>query len=144
MMVSFEDRDNFVRDLVTIALPDGTFTQVPVTAAPASAPLSSAVTGPPVLTLAEVKAHLRIELSFTDEDDVLTLLEKAARLQVQNDIRREIDAAVGENVKLAMLLLVGHWYRHREAVATGTTVAELPLAYKALLFAERDFPAGTY
>jgi len=133
-----------VRNMVTIAFPDGTFATVPATAAVTSAPLSSAVTGPPVLTLGEVKAHLRIEVSFTDEDEVLVLLEKAARLQVQNDIRREIDASAGENVKVAMLMLVAHWYRHREAVSTGTNAIELPLAYKALLFAERDFPAGTY
>lgn len=36
-------------------------------------------------------------------------------------------------IRQAMLLLIGHWYEHRQAVASGVTVAELPLAVDALL-----------
>lgn len=40
--------------------------------------------------------------------------------------------AVPDNVKAAMLLMVGHWYSHREAVISGA-VADLPLGVQYLL-----------
>jgi uncharacterized phiE125 gp8 family phage protein len=47
------------------------------------------------------------------------------------------DTAVPQAVKQAILLLVGHWYTHREAVSIGTTSSsqgrEIPLAVDALL-----------
>lgn len=36
-------------------------------------------------------------------------------------------------IKQAILLLVGHWFRNRETVVTGTIAASLPLAAEALL-----------
>lgn len=36
-------------------------------------------------------------------------------------------------IKQAMLLLIGQWYMHRENIAVGQTVAELPMAVEALL-----------
>lgn len=36
-------------------------------------------------------------------------------------------------IKQAMLLLIGQWYLHRENIAVGQTVAELPMAVEALL-----------
>ena len=38
------------------------------------------------------------------------------------------DADVPRSLKQAMLLLIGHWYEHREAVSVGNTVTELPQA----------------
>ncbi|HFS7074846.1 TPA: head-tail connector protein, partial [Enterobacter hormaechei] len=40
---------------------------------------------------------------------------------------------LNDDVKAAMLLLIGHWYANRESVAIGQTVAEVPLAVEALL-----------
>lgn len=37
----------------------------------------------------------------------------------------------------AILLLVGHWHAHREAVVTGTTATEVPLAVDRLLWGIR-------
>jgi hypothetical protein len=53
-----------------------------------------------------------------------------------------IDNAVGENVKQAMLMLIAHWYRNREAVSDGKTAqgATMPLGYTELLYPLRDFP----
>ncbi len=42
-------------------------------------------------------------------------------------------AAVPDAIKSAMLMLIGHWYEHREAVVVGTTTVELPLAVASLL-----------
>lgn len=42
-------------------------------------------------------------------------------------------ADVPYTIKAALLLMVGHWYRNREAVAVGQTVADLPMGVDALL-----------
>ena len=38
-----------------------------------------------------------------------------------------------EDLRHALLLLVGHWFFQREAVNVGSTVTEVPLAYDALI-----------
>lgn len=40
---------------------------------------------------------------------------------------------IPEAIRLAMLLTIGHWYEHREAVMVGTITAEMPMSAKALL-----------
>lgn len=42
-------------------------------------------------------------------------------------------AAVPRGLKQAILLLVGHWFENREAVAIGTITSEVPLAAQALM-----------
>jgi uncharacterized phiE125 gp8 family phage protein len=46
---------------------------------------------------------------------------------------------VPEPIRQAMLLLIGQWHENREAVITGTIVAEMPLGVEALLFPFRVF-----
>ncbi|HFS7074847.1 head-tail connector protein, partial [Enterobacter hormaechei] len=40
---------------------------------------------------------------------------------------------LNDDVKAAMLLLIGHWYANRESVVIGETVSQVPLAVEALL-----------
>ncbi len=42
-------------------------------------------------------------------------------------------SAVPGTIKAAMLLLIGHWYEHREEVLVGVTPASLPMGVDALL-----------
>lgn len=42
-------------------------------------------------------------------------------------------ASVPSAIKAAILLLIGHWYANREAVAAGPNASELPLGVTALL-----------
>lgn len=51
-------------------------------------------------------------------------------------------AKVSQKVKLAMLLLVGHWYEHREAVAVGTVARDIEFAVEALLWQDRVVTFG--
>ena len=44
-------------------------------------------------------------------------------------------------IKQAILLLIGHWYRNRETVVTGTIAASLPLSVEALLSTYRVWSA---
>lgn len=46
---------------------------------------------------------------------------------------------VPQKVKQAMLLLVGHWYEHREAVLTGAMSKEIEFAVHSLLWQDRVF-----
>ncbi len=43
------------------------------------------------------------------------------------------EVTVPHAIRQAMLLLVGHWYEHRETVVTGTIATNLPQAVDALL-----------
>lgn len=40
---------------------------------------------------------------------------------------------VPEQLRLAMLLLIGHWYEHRETAILGSVPREIPLAYGTLI-----------
>ena len=93
-----------------------------------------------------VKQHCRIDTDFTGDDALLTLYTGAAARYVQTWTRRTLyenqssrysddpdPILLNNDVKAAMLLLIGHWYANRESVAVGQTVAEVPLAVEALL-----------
>lgn len=41
-------------------------------------------------------------------------------------------AAVPDSLRVGMLLCIGHWYKHREEVMTGTIVAKTPFAAETL------------
>jgi len=43
--------------------------------------------------------------------------------------------------KQAMLLVIGHWYEHRESVNVGNIVNELPQGFEMLLWPDRVVPA---
>ncbi|MNQ91198.1 Phage gp6-like head-tail connector protein [compost metagenome] len=73
---------------------------------------------------------------------------EAAISHIQSDINKPL-VATGEEgqpltpaLKLAALLLIGHWYTNREAVVTGTIATTLPLAYDSLIHPYRDIVVG--
>ena len=100
-----------------------------------------------ILTLAEVKTHLRVGSDAT-EDALITTYITAAREYVegyQNRVFLSSDEAVGAETmtgieKAACLLLIGHWYENRQAVVLGTPPSEVPFAVKALLDIKRNVP----
>jgi len=100
-----------------------------------------------ILTLAEVKTHLRVG-SDTSEDSLITTYITAAREYVEGYQNRiylstdeEVTAETMTNLeKAACLLLIGHWYENRQAVVLGTPPSEVPFAVKALLDIRRNVP----
>lgn len=140
--VSLHNEDDFVRDTATVLLGG----QPPLVAERTTdysdpVPLSpSAATRPPVLTLDQIKQHCHIEPDQTVDDALLTDYERAARIHTEMMLRRpgELDENAPENIKTAMLVLIAHWYRNREAVGA-EGLAQLPLAYAALLSTERQY-----
>jgi len=143
-LIARADRDDFVRNLLTVldvnpdAFPPGALDYWPGGEPLALSP--SASDREPVVTLVQIKLHCHIEPDQTVEDNQLLLLEMAAHIHTENVLRRpgELDASAPENVKLAVLVLIAHWYRNREAIAD-QTMTTVPLAYDALLSPEREY-----
>ena len=141
--ISRQDRDDFVTNLLTVLDVDPDLVrvpQLPTRRALPREPLSPGASGEPVLTLPEIKMHCRIEQDQTVDDEYLTQLEMAARIHTENSLRRpgELDSTAPENIKMAMHVLIAHWYRNREAVVTGS-LGVVPLAYDSLLSTERNY-----
>ncbi len=57
---------------------------------------------------------------------------------VQFDAGYGAASAVPTSIKQAMLLLVGHWFEHRESVVIGAPTAQVPMAVEMLLWPYRD------
>lgn len=100
-----------------------------------------------MLTKEQVKHHCNIEQDFTEDDAWIDTGIKAAERYVEKWTRRRLyekaddplymadpDALLyGEDVKMAMLMLIAHWYTNRETVSTGSTTSVLAFSTEALL-----------
>ena len=94
------------------------------------------------VTLEQAKAHLRVE--HDDEDDYAENF--TGRLLAERVYDDGEEAPEGETVepatrgeKHAMLLLVGHWYAHRESVSSGA-MTDVPQSALDLLWFNRSVP----
>ena len=103
-----------------------------------------------MITLTEIKAQLRLDPDDTSEDSHLELLGRAAVAAVANDLNRNLYAdqvpeddstglVITDNIRMAILLMVGQLYENREATSE-LTVKEVPLAYRYLLDSYRIIP----
>lgn len=100
-----------------------------------------------MLTKEQVKHHCNIEQDFTEDDSWIDTGIKAAERYVEKWTRRRLyekaddplfmadpDALLyGEDVEMAMLMLIAHWYTNRETVSTGSTTSALAFSTEALL-----------
>ncbi|MBZ3803275.1 head-tail connector protein [Leclercia adecarboxylata] len=100
-----------------------------------------------MLTKEQVKRHCNIEQDFTEDDIWIETSIKAAARYVETWTRRRLyDTAddpdylvdpdrllYGEDIEMAMLLLIGHWYANREAVNVGNVTSALAFSTEALL-----------
>ncbi|EGT4273722.1 phage head-tail connector protein [Cronobacter sakazakii] len=100
-----------------------------------------------MLTKEQVKRHCNIEPDFTEDDNWIENSIKAAARYVETWTRRRLyekaddplymadpDALLyGEDVEMAMLMLIAHWYTNRETVSTGSTTSALAFSTEALL-----------
>lgn len=100
-----------------------------------------------MLDLDTVKEHCRVEADFTGDDKLLGIYIGAAGRYVETWTRRKLfetetspgyaeaedPILPGDDVKAAMLLLIGHWYANREAVNIGNITSAVPFAVEALL-----------
>lgn len=103
--------------------------------------------------LAAAKVHLRVDADDTSEDALIRSLILAAMLAVEGKIFRRVypDSApldldpdgmvVNAAVNAAVLLIVGHLFANREAVAAGTRM-EVPMGVDWLLAPYVNFAGG--
>lgn len=97
-----------------------------------------------MIELSLVKLHLRVD--GDEEDALIEGYLNAALAHVEQHCDRVLvegvpvlpdQMALTKDVQQAALLLVGHWYANREAVASG--LVEVPLAVGRLLWYRKKF-----
>ena len=74
-----------------------------------------------ILTVLEAKKYLRLEPDYTDEDDDITALITSAEGYLTN--AGCVLNSGDEVAKLAIKMLVVHWYEHREPIGQGNQLA---------------------
>lgn len=92
-----------------------------------------------------VKAHLRVDCA--EEDALIGAYLNGAVEYVQQHCDRRIvetpetsdQMALTDDVKQAILLLIGHWYANREEVVIGAAANQVPMGVNALLWTRKRF-----
>lgn len=94
------------------------------------------------VTLQELMAQTN---ALPEDATLLELYADAAEEQIEVDTNRPLAELIPEGessypkkIKLAVLLLVGHWYRNREAFST-VEMKEVPKTYNTLVASFRDY-----
>ncbi|MEG2624279.1 MAG: phage gp6-like head-tail connector protein [Subdoligranulum variabile] len=88
-----------------------------------------------VVSVAEAKAHLRLE---SDEEDAFieSLIEQAQAV-AEDYCRVTFESPAPEPVRLAVLLMVAHYYENRDTPERQIYVT-LRMAFESLLYPYRD------
>ena len=88
-----------------------------------------------ILTVDEVKTHLRIQ--HDEEDEYLESLIAQAQGAAEDFCRTEFQAGAPEPVRLADLLMVSHYYENRDNPDRQVYLA-MRTAFENLLYPHRD------
>ena len=88
-----------------------------------------------VLTIDEVKQHLRIE--YDEEDELIEKLIQQAQAAAEDFCRVSFEEDVPEPVRLACLLFVSYHYENRD-IPDMTTYKSMRMAFEHLLYPHRD------
>ncbi len=87
------------------------------------------------LTVEEVKIHLRIQ--HNEEDEYIESLIAQAQGAAEDYCRTEFQNAAPEPVRLAVLLMVSHYYENRDNPDRQVYLA-MRMAFENLLYPHRD------
>ena len=88
-----------------------------------------------VVTVAEAKAHLRLESE--EEDAFIESLIEQAQAVAEDYCRVTFESPAPEPVRLAVLLMVAHYYENRDTPERQIYVT-LRMAFENLLYPYRD------
>ncbi|MEA5016932.1 MAG: head-tail connector protein [Candidatus Limiplasma sp.] len=89
-----------------------------------------------IVSVAEVKAHLRIQ--YDEEDAYIQTLIQQAQAAAQDFCRAEFKEEAPQTVRLAVLLMVSHLYENRDNSDKQVYLA-MRMAFENLLYPHRDF-----
>ncbi|WP_457948204.1 head-tail connector protein [Enterobacter mori] len=106
-----------------------------------------------LLSPEEIKAQLRLDEDYTDEDNFLELLGRAVQARTENYLNRRLYGADGggvpeedpeglilsDDIRMGMLLLLTHLYENRSTV-TEVEKVELPMSFNWLVGPYRHIP----
>ncbi|MEI9860215.1 head-tail connector protein [Enterobacter bugandensis] len=105
-----------------------------------------------LLSPEEIKAQLRLDEDYTDEDKLLELLGRAVQARTENFLNRRLYAVetgvpaddpegliLSDDIRMGMLLLVTHFYENRSTV-TEVEKTELPMSFNWLVGPYRYIP----
>lgn len=103
-----------------------------------------------IITLDQAKAHLNIDLAFTDDDTYITELIDTVEIIIENDINRTMEevATLYDPVKSmkalihAAKILLATYYANREAAIVGVRMEKTPLSYDHIINAYRNYTVG--
>jgi len=99
------------------------------------------------ITVDEVKKHLNINDTFTEDDNYISALILACEGAIAKHLNvylTDLEDDKGDipaPLKQALLLLVGNYYANRESVAY-TTAVEIPNSYNFLIDLYRNYGTG--
>ncbi|EOW2332799.1 head-tail connector protein [Citrobacter freundii] len=99
----------------------------------------------------KLRAQCRIDADDTTEDEMLLLYYGAARRMAENYINRKLyedkvpesdpdGLSIADDILLALMLLVGHWFENREPVNVGNIVTTFQFGFESLLQPYRYIP----
>lgn len=103
-----------------------------------------------ILSLEQIKAQLKLESDFTDEDELLTLLGGVVESRTSNYLNRKLyekdvpdtdedGLVVSDDIRQAMLMLCSHFYENRSSVSD-VEMSEMPQSFVWLVGAYRFIP----
>lgn len=88
-----------------------------------------------VITLDEAKAHLRVQ--YEDEDVYITSLINQVQSAAEDYCRVTFDENAPQAVRLAVLLMVSHYYENRDNPDKHVYLT-MRMAFENLLYPHRD------
>ncbi|GKX58349.1 head-tail connector protein [Leminorella grimontii] len=104
-----------------------------------------------VPSIEELRLQCRIDNGDASEDQVLAIYLGAAKNHAEEIVNRRLyddsvpdtdpdGVLISDDIKLALMLLVGHWYENREPVNIGNITTTLSFGVEALLKPHRKTP----
>lgn len=88
-----------------------------------------------VVTVEEAKSHLRIQ--HDDEDDYITSLIEQSQATAEDYCRVTFDEKAPQAVRLAVLLMVSHYYENRDNPDKHIYLT-MRMAFENLIYPHRD------
>ena len=88
-----------------------------------------------VVTVDEVKTHLRIQ--YDEEDVYIESLIRQSQAAAEDYCRVSFEGAAPETVRLAVLLMVSHYYENRDNADKHVYIT-MRMAFENLLYPHRD------